>query len=71
MTWGQNKACAPLVELVAAVVTFMAQEERCRSQETVCGQATAVPGHTAAGPAAEMRKNLFLPGDHSYVLLHK
>lgn len=40
-----------LVEPVAAVVTFMAQEERWLSRETVCGQTAAVTGHTAAGPA--------------------
>lgn len=46
LTRGRNKACAPLAEPVAAVVT---REERCRSRETVCGQTAAVTQHTAAG----------------------
>lgn len=59
VTWGRNKACAPSVEPVAAVVTFMAQEERCWSRETVCGRATAVTEHTAVGLATEMRKDIY------------
>lgn len=47
LTRGRNKACAPLAEPVAAVMT---REERCRSRETVCGQTAAVTEHTAAGP---------------------
>lgn len=46
VTWGRNKACALLEEPVAAVVTFMAQEERCWSRGTICDQTTAVSGHT-------------------------
>lgn len=59
VTWGRNKARAPLVEPVAAVVTFMAQAKRCWSGEAVCGRATAVTEHTAAGRAAEMRKEIY------------
>lgn len=58
VTWGRNKARAPLVEPVAAVMTFMAPEERCWSRETVCGQTTAVTERTAAGLATEMRKEM-------------
>lgn len=73
MTWGRNIAYAPLVEPVAAVVTFMAQEEERRwSRETVCGQTTTVTEHTAAGCATEIRKgHLFLPGAQNYVMLNK
>lgn len=33
VSWGCNKDCAVLVEPVAAVVTFMAQGERCWSRK--------------------------------------
>lgn len=59
VTWGRNIAFASLVEPVAAVVTFMAQEERCWSRETVCGQTAIVTEHTAAGLATEMRKEIY------------
>lgn len=72
VTWGCNKACAPLVEPVAAVVTFMAQEERCWSTETVCGQTTAVTEHSAADLAYGTRKEIcFLPGARHCVILNK
>lgn len=72
VTWGHNKACALLVEPVATVMTFMEQEERCWSKETVCGRTTAVTEHRAAGLATEMRKEMyFLPGDQNCVTLNK
>lgn len=73
VTWGRNIAYAPLVEPVAAVVTFMAQEKRDGGVEKqYVAKTTAMTEHTAAGHATEIRKgNLFLPGAQNCVMLNK
>lgn len=72
VTWGRNKACAPLEAPVAVVLTSVAQEERCWSREVVCGQTTTVTEHSAAGLAYGTRKDIyFLSRAQHRVMLNK